>query len=391
MIRCRAMRDAQSATPQRRATQRHPERGRRPVPDGVLAAAAALLLAGHAVACARPARVADEAMLLYNQGKYEEALPLLEKALEASPDDGRLQYQIGYCREAVQKDAEARQRAWKTAEPLLEAEVGREDGATLERLYYLTAINAFQGDSDRMVQFARQGVERFEKGPNPNALTGEDWFRLGRMRDFLQEASEAEAAYRRAVSAFDRVPAQNPAYHALALVRVADLDFEAGRLAAAGEAYDRALALLPGTNQVRPFRHALALVALGRFEAAAGRFEDARRPPLDDPDPEILNEAQYGADLARKARAVEPLDDKDADGTPIAGLPPEMLTERLKAAAAALRASRDKHSYRAGDPLSGEVARDQRRFIALLREYFVSQKRMQELCVRNGFADLVRR
>jgi tetratricopeptide (TPR) repeat protein len=380
MIRCRAMRDAGTAT----------RRNARP-PAGAALAVAALLLAAHAFACARQAGVADQAMLLYNQGKYADALPLLEKALEAAPDDGRLHYQVGYCREAVQQDAEARRRGWEAAEPLLEAEIAREGGATLERLYYLTAINADQDDSGRMAQYARQGVEQFEKGPNPNALTGEDWFRLGRMRDFLQEASEAEAAYRRAVSAFDRVPAQNPAYHALALVRVADLDFEAGRLAAAGEGYDRALALLPGTTQVRPFRHALGLLALERYEEAARRFEDARRPPTADPDPQNLTEAQYGADLARKAQAVAPLDGQDADGTPIAGLPPEALTDRLRLAAAALRASRDKHSYRPGDPLSGEIARDQRRFVALLREYFVTQKRMQDLCVQNGFADLVRR
>jgi tetratricopeptide (TPR) repeat protein len=354
-------------------------------------AAALALLAWPLSACSGAGRQGEEAMRLYNQGKYAEALPLLQKALQGSDGkDGRLTYQVGYCREVVERNVEARQQAWQAAEPLLQAEVARENGATLERLYYLTSINASQDDAEKMVQYARQGVEQYEKGPNPNALTGEDWFRLGRMRDFLREESEAEAAYRRAVSAFARVPAQNPAYHALALIRVADIDYQSGRMAEAGEAYDRAAALLPGSPQVQPFRHALGLLALGRHEDAARRFADAQQY-AGDRDPQTLIEAQYGADLARKAKEVEPLDDKDADGSGIAGLPADLLVERLKAAATALRASRDKHSYRPGDPLAAEVARDQRRFLSLLRQYFIAEKRIQEICLQNGFADLVRR
>lgn len=361
------------------------------VAGALVGAAAIMTLAGSAVACSGSGRVKDEAMRLYNQGKYTEALPLLQRALEsAKTRDGRLVYQVGYCREAVEKNPEARRAAWLEAEPLLEAEIAAEGGATLERLYYLTSINAGQDDAEHMRQYARQGVEQIEKGSNPNALTGEDWFRLGRMHDFLQEDSEAEAAYRRAVSAFAKVPAQNPAYHALALIRVADLDYVAGRMPAAAEAYDQALTLLPGTPQVQPFRHALGLLAVGRFAEATTRFAEAQQY-AGDRDQQTLIEAQYGADLARKAKEVEPLEDKDADGTAIAGLVPEVLIDRLKAAAAALRASREKHSVRPGEALPAEVARDQRRFVALLREYFVGQKRMQEISLQGGFADLVRR
>jgi len=66
------------------------------------------------------------------------------------------------------------------------------------------------------------GIEQFEKGSNPNALSGEDWFRLGRLHDLLVEPSEAEAAYRRSVSAFTKEKSGSAIYRSLALAKVAN-------------------------------------------------------------------------------------------------------------------------------------------------------------------------
>lgn len=353
----------------------------RALPPAVVIASCLLLLLP--VSCGSSRRAVERAMTLYNQGKYAEALPLLQE-VAGGRKDGRITYQIGYCREIVEGNADARRAAWKEAEPLLEAEVAHEKGATLERLYYLTSINNDQGEFDRVRQYARQAIEQYEKGMEARTLTGEDWFRLGRMHDFLSEVSEAEGAYRRAVSAFDRVPAQNPAYHSLALVRVGDLDFDGGRLPEAADAYDRALALLPDTKQIRPFEHAVALLAAGRYEEAARRFGEDR-------DESTMIESQYAADLARKAKQVEPLDEADADGTRVQGLPPDLLGERVKAAGAAFRAAREKYEVRPGEALPSEVAAQQRRFVSLLRELMVSRRAMQDFCLKNNVADLVRR
>jgi tetratricopeptide (TPR) repeat protein len=321
---------------------------------------------------------------LYIEGKYAEALPELQKAVEAGGKSGTLLYMIGFCRERVEGNVEARRSVWMEAEPLLEAEIEGPGGATLDRLYYLTVINADQNEADRMTQYARQAVEQHEKGPDPNALSGEDWFRLGRIHDFLDESSESEAAYRRAVSAFGRDPQANPAYHALSLVKVADADFKAGRHAPAAAGYDRVLKLLPGTDQVTPFRHALALLAAGRFDDAAARFAEDR-------DAVTATESQYGADLARKAKQAAPLDGKDTDGSAAAQMPDGILLARLKEAAAAFRGAREKHSLRPGDPLPAEVVLHQKRFVTLLSEQMVRKEKIQELCLTEGMADLVRR
>jgi tetratricopeptide (TPR) repeat protein len=329
-------------------------------------------------------RSAEKAGSLYNQGKYAEALPLLQKAADGGRRDGTIVYQIGYCREVVEGKPEARQAAWREARTLLEKEVSEPGGTTLERLYYLAKINSDEGDFERMRQHALQGVEQFEKGPDPSALTGEDWFRLGRMHDFLTEPSESEAAYRRSASAFTRAPDANPVYRALVLARVADLDLLAGGFESAADGYGEALRIMPGTTHVNPFRSAIAFLAAGRHEEAIARFGEDR-------DPDTATDSQYGADLARKAREAAPLEAKDADGASIRSLPAEALEQRIKEAAEEFRASRAKHSWKPGDPLSAELVQRQKRFVALLTELLARTGRIQEFCLRQGIADLVRR
>src|SRR3989442_11592669 len=236
-------------------------------------------------------RTATRGMAIYDQGKYAEAMPLLKEATDAGLQGGILLYQLGYCREVAEHKPDVRKETWKQAEPLLAREISQTGGATLERLYYLTVISSDQGAYDRMAQYARQAVEQFEKGPNPNALSGEDWFRLARLHDFLQEASEAEAAYRRSASVFFKSKGGSASYHSLALAKVGDLDLSAEHYRAAAGEFDEALRLFPDNQQVRPFHHALALLAVRRFDDAIARFG------MDHGESNI--ESQYGADLAR--------------------------------------------------------------------------------------------
>jgi len=234
-----------------------------------------------------------------------------------------------------------------------------------------------------MTQYARQAVEQYEKGPDPNALNGDDWFRLGRLHDFLQESSEAEAAYRRSASVFSKSKGGNGSYQSLALAKVGDFDMNAGRYSSAAEEFDEALKLFPANQQIRPFRHALALLAVRRFDDAIARFV------ADHGDSNV--ESQYGADLARKMKDVAPLEANDIDGASFGSIPDDVLPVRVGEAAKAFRAAREKNKFRPGDPLPAEVALHQKRFVALLGEYFVRTKSLQEFCLKEGIADLVRR
>jgi tetratricopeptide (TPR) repeat protein len=345
---------------------------------------AALGLLGSA--CSREGqarRTLQEASVLYNQGKYAEALPLLRKAQEAGLKDGTLLYQLGYCREAVEGKPEGRREIWSAAQSLLAQEISQPGGPTLEKLYDLSVIHSDRQEWDTMKQYARQAVEQFEKGPNPNALNGEDWFRLGRLHDLMVEPSDAEAAYRRSVSAFAKSQEGSAIYRSLALAKVGEFDMHMARYTLAADEFDEAVKLFPGNSQIRPFQHGVALLAARRFDEAAARFGADTF--------DTNTESQYAADLARKAKDVAPLDDKDTDGTPLRTLPEVALQARVREAGKAFRAAREKNSYRPGDPLPAEVALHQRRFVALLGEYFVRSREMQDFCVREHLADLVRR
>jgi tetratricopeptide (TPR) repeat protein len=333
----------------------------------------------------RPAAPVDPGVALYNQGKYGDALPLLE-ASAAKAKTGTLLYQIGFAKGALAGagGAAVRKPFWIEAKPLLTSEIGTPEGATLERLYYLSVINFDEGEIELMQKYSRQAVDTIEKGGDLNALNGEDWFRLGRVHDFLREPSEAEAAYRRAVAAFRKVPAANPAYEALTLVRVADIDYESRRFDVAANGYEEALKLVPNLDQVKPYRHGVALFGAGRFDEAVAALANDR-------DAETAPDAQYVADLARKAKDAGGLNIADTDGTPIMGLDPGTLETRIRDAAKEFRTVREKYSVKTGDPLPGEAVQHQKRFVSLLREYLVQNQGVQDFCVKEGIADLVRR
>lgn len=333
----------------------------------------------------RPTAPVDPGVALYSQGKYTEALPLLE-ASAAKGKTGTLLYQIGFAKGTLAgaTGAGVRKPFWTEAKPLLESEIAAPGGATLERLYYLAVINFDEGEIELMQKYARQAVDTIEKAADLNTLSGEDWFRLGRLHDFLREASEGEAAYRRAAAAFRKEPAANPTYLALTLVRVADIDYESRRFDLAATAYEEALAIAPTQNQVRPFRRGLALFAAGRFDEAVAVFAK-------DLSADTSTESQYAADLARKAKDAGGLNMSDADGAPIMGLDAGSLDTRIRDAAREFRSVREKNSVKPGDALPAEVVQPQKRFVSLMRERLIQDQGVQEFCLKEGIADLVRR
>jgi tetratricopeptide (TPR) repeat protein len=355
---------------------------------GVLGLCGALVSALGSCSRESAPRPTPESISLYDQGRYEEALPVLREERGADGESGAILYRIGYAQGVVERDRDGMMQTWGEAERLLEEEVSSEEGDTLERLYYLSKINLDQREYEPMRKYARLAVERFERGAEAKELAGTDWFRLGRMHEFLREASEAEAAYRRAWSSFQGETGGQNVYHALTALWIADLDFKNGEYGDAAASYDQALALAPQREYVHPFRHGLALLGAGRAEESIARFEAAQSRPGEHGDTGI--EAQYAVDLARQVQAAGSLEGKDIDGVLIESMMNEMLRDRILDAAGALRKGREKYSYRPGDPVPSEVLEYQRRFVTLLRERLLRDGRIQEFCLTEAIADLVR-
>lgn len=371
-----------------------PKRTRRRIRRASILVAVCLAVVSLAPSCRRkeaggdaassPAAPVDPGQALYNSGKYAEALPLLEQSA-AKGRTGTLLYEIGYAKGAVDgAHGTEKKRLWAEAEPLLAQEITSPGGATLDRYYYLTVINFDQAEPDKVQEYARQAINQIEQGPDAGKLGGEDWFRLGRLHEFLEERSEAEAAYRRAVSAFRDHPAANASYQALALAAVAARDLEARRFTEAAAGYDQALALAPTLGHVPPYLHGIALLGAGRFNDAATAF-------MRDRDAETATDAQYAADLARKAQEAGGLDPQDHDGVAIEGMGGDLLDGRIREAAKTFRDLRTKNSWKPGDALPAELIPAQKRLCALLREKFLQEHLLQEFCLREGIADLLRR
>lgn len=320
---------------------------------------------------------------LYNQGEYREALPLLREQ-EGTQRTGTVLYQLGYCVYVVEGDEEKRNLLWQAAVPLLEQELNAPDGVTLERLYYLAAIHMRQGDHAAMREYSQRAVDEIENGPQMTHLSGEDWFRLARIHDWLNEPSEAEAAYRRAASAFRTDgPADNPTYQTLALVRIADLDFINLRYQTAADSYDEAFALVPDSEEIRPFNHGLSLLAIDQFSDSIPRF-------MADNDPETMEESRVAAEIARMAEEVKPLIEEDFDGMKVDSMKPEVLANRVMESGAALMQARNRNSYKPGDPLVPDLVTKQRRFVSLARHWLIMNRSIGAFLDREGLGELVR-
>jgi hypothetical protein len=128
----------------------------------------------------------------------------------------------------------------------------------------------------------------------------------------------------------------------------------------------------------------VSLLAVGRLDEAIAEFAKDR-------DPDSQTESQYAGDLARKAKEAGGLVSADSDGVTIAGMAIDGLEERIRKSGKAFRAAREKNSYKPGDPLTAELADAQKHFASLLRERLLQTRELQEFCLKEGLADLVRR
>jgi hypothetical protein len=90
-------------------------------------------------------------------------------------------------------------------------------------------------------------------------------------------------------------------------------------------------------------------------------------------------------------KAVGGLARSDTDGTPLPGMALDGLDDRIRDAAKAYRAGREKHSYKPGDALPAELADQQKRFASLLITRLAETQEVQEFCLKEGIAELVRR
>ena len=152
---------------------------------------------------------AARAVHLYDAGRYDEALPLLEAIDREGKAGGSLLYRLAYCyRIAGDKDAE--RRTLGRALGALRKEVG--NGGDLEAPFYLVnTLRNLKRDAEAR-QEAAKATARVESGAVVEPRTAVGAFRLAKLYADQGRGEPAARWYRKALKGFDAEPSSHPAY-----------------------------------------------------------------------------------------------------------------------------------------------------------------------------------
>lgn len=249
---------------------------------------------------ANPTSAAAEAglgELLLSLDRPDEAVALLERALDKTPEANRLYYPLALAHRKLGDEDKARELlAWrgsvgvKPADPLIDS---LPDLRTGERVYLLRGQSAFRfGRYEEAAELFRQVLEA-----NPESIPG--WIDLGSALGQAGQVDGAVAAFERAV---ELAPGNETALFNLGVL-----------LLRRGE-YDRAIDLLSQAGQLAPtdgqirYELAQALRLSGRWQDSLLHFEVAIRalPALESP---RLGAAQSLARLDQLAAARRTLEE----------------------------------------------------------------------------------
>jgi tetratricopeptide (TPR) repeat protein len=245
-----------------------------------------------------------QALQLYGEGSYEQALPLLEDLDAAGEADGTLLYRLYYCQRQLQRP-EAR-RTQERARLQLEKEV--EDSPDLEVPFYLANAYRNIGRLTDMRRVATAAIARMENGELQEPSSGVEMFRLGKLYADLDRENEAAEWYGRAVDLLaDQKTDSAPPYAIWAARYLAERAAARGELESAAKY--QALLPLDGLEAAELDSLAVASCRAGLFERAREAWLRAERlMPTD------ANRYRYGRHLASMALSLGGLPDRTADG-----------------------------------------------------------------------------
>ncbi len=141
-----------------------------------LTAAAALFAVLFLFSPAEAAGI-DEAVRLYDAGRYAEAKPLLEKIVAAGNADGITHYRLYFCQRTGGDPGH--RETLETARRLLEKEVASAGG--FEAAFYLSNTYANLGLTSEVPRLSAAVTGRFEAGEIEAPTTPVEQFRLGKL------------------------------------------------------------------------------------------------------------------------------------------------------------------------------------------------------------------
>jgi tetratricopeptide (TPR) repeat protein len=240
----------------------------------------------------------DQAVLLYDAGRYAEALPLLEQTVAGGSIDGVTHYRLYFCRRNV--GTGDHRAALESARTLLEAEVKTADG--LEAAFYLANTYTNLGLPDEVSRLSAEVTARVESGEIPAPEAAIEQFRLGKLYVDQGRDIDAQPWLTRAVDGFAAAgEARHAPYLEWAARWLGQRAFGEERFEAAarqfGHIHAAGKASLSDLDKL-----GMASLMIGNYDTAGKAFRAAARMKPADADG-----YRYGAGLAQLAGKVQEL------------------------------------------------------------------------------------
>lgn len=354
----------------------------------VTAAILGFLLLGASSAMAQaPEETRRQALELYDQGRYDDALPLLEALDTAGEADGSLLYRLYFCLRSG-NDPAARQMLDR-AKILLEEEIP--DAANLEPSFYLANAYRNVGKLSDASAVAARATARVENGEIASPESGVEMFRLGKLYADQERVAEASEWYARAVEALngdERSAAAKP-YVNWAGRYLAERAWNAGD-------YDQAATYL-ATLEAAGLATVQDLDQLAVASCRAGRYADARSAwqGAERAKPTDANRPRYCWRLADQAEKIAPLPALAPDQRPWEELSKEeleaLLIEQVQVARDAIAEAGDGTTLKKKQRRKLQERIDQARayFVTGALEYALRGHNIREVAFFNGFAPMI--
>ncbi len=325
--------------------------------------------------------VKEQAVRLYDQGKYSEALMTLEDLDIARALDGPLLYRLFFCEKATGNDDTAR-KALERARVALEDEF--DASASLEVAFYLANTYSNLGRAPDAKRVAHDATDGIESGTITAPKSAIARFQIGKLYQDQGRQDEASAHYRKAVDAFDLTDGRYVGNARWALRYLGNNAFARADFEASDKALSR-LADIGGAETADWDTLAEARVRLGRYAPAAEAWK-----ALVKVNPASADDARYAARVADTAASIAPLPAAPPGGVAFTSMSQTDLEVFLKAqsqAAIAAQTSATDPKLRA--EAASKLLETRRQFVAACLEYAVRRYGIRETAFREGYAVLI--
>jgi len=238
----------------------------------------------------------EDAIRLYDAGRYAESKPLLAQVVATGNADGATHYRLYFCQRSTNDPAQ--RQTLEQARTLLEKEVAGAQG--FESAFYLSNTYSNLGLTEEVSRNATEVTGRFEVGALEAPTSAVEQFRLGKLYADLNKDRSASPWFEKCVDGFaaSAVPAHRP-YLEWAARWLGNRAIDEERFEAAAKQLTH-LSDGPNATLEEIDKLGLASLMIGDYRAATKAWQRAIRI-----NPGNADRYRYGSGLAELCRQTE--------------------------------------------------------------------------------------